>query len=1240
MRRFSTSSGRRSLVLVVATLCAALLLVASSLRVVHAVPPRVIVPHDSGVFHASPADSQLPTTAPYPVDGLIVRQMGTLAVGLPDVTMEKPKISSVAALATDAKYGLVAKFNNGGGLLIKMPVAALAHSTQMVDGKAQPFGLGLSLFYRFDEAKSQRVNGWLPLVSLGKLNQPWSLGVLLKSGVPVLARKHNDGTLFDLGAIAVGHQPTLRVDDGAWHHIVVNFSQAPNQTGCGGKPGATCAGRGWLRLHVDGAVLSEYLLTIGSDFRQVNIGSLSVTNGTYASQPNWLASPKTLLARGLIDDLMVYRRALTNAEISRLEARRRIGLVAQWPEFTPSLSGQTAATIPGAPGATQPSPLKGFKASTQPLFMAKKSASAPVAAGQFYGSGELQNSTWTFTSVIRPNGQKWFSQTAGWNYWAGIYRKGSFVYAACGTGKPGWAADTGKITAKTDIGYMPNDTDFHKVAWIQNGSTSEVFFNSSAKTLKCGELSGAFAAFYNRPKGTPATEPLADVARSLLFRRAMPVDELYATAFPGPIAWLNPTSVSKSALTSRSKSSLSAFWMANGKNPVKAPASGVLGEVSSASHSAALFCTSALSPAYAGGETRPFTIALRIKPIKVGSGIRDIPLAQRAVFGHPNLHDVDIRLVCDYGTVGCRVYLLTPGAKTGAQSGQWRVTRTLPWGKEATIVVSWPVTGIVATTDPAKSKLDVSPRVAINGVTENQTATNGTNHVIDLLPIWKKFGEHKRPATAGKSWMWRLGGDPSPHKLALLDVRVYPYAVQDVSSIGAKCAHLACGDTGRECAEANAANEGASGFCHQCDANHTPIAGFGAVERECRPKSGFYGACGQNSDCLSGACDVGTLRCKATNATKSQCVDYCSARGRRCDSAGGGTWRCGDCRSGYKRLPGYAVFSPVHPDVECTWNPTIKDGDLCSNSAQCMSALCRKDVSPGYNVKATQIDIYNKSTPVQSNWWPVFKHVARDPSKRIQKRCAIRDPSACTKQFRDYYQEPKPVYTPDCALTPANACGGKSCTPVPAYVCKDQCNSAYRERRWTLLSPQACEAVIANNLRLRPHAHSPRAKELKGDGVFKAVLASMKKNNFTINDVKTAFLRDTSNYDPNHDYAKLINAGVGRLLIAYASANQADKNKMAAKYGSFGRITDCTSAWAYNNPKANFVACEPKLQPLGAICPPPGESWAIKDEFCATNYCARDTKKCDYGNNPLLEPKPSAGNKDRQGKKDVKFGIV
>ncbi len=1217
--------------LVVAFLCA---------RPAAAVPPRVVVPQDANVFHASAVDAFLPNTPPYPVDGLIARHFGTFISGLPDVSLVSMDVNGYALAKADAERGYVAQFENKGRLRISLPVALVAKTTQMVDGKPQPFGLGVSLFYRFDQPPAQRVTGWMPLVSLGQLSQPWSLAVLLKSGVPVLARKNSDGTLFDLGAVAVGHQPTLRIDDGKWHHVVVNFIQEPNPNGCGGKSGAACAGRGWLRLHIDGVLTSEYLIDVGQDFRQLDLGSLAVTQGTYSGQANWQANPPTLLSRGLIDDLMAYRRPLTTAEMSRLVTRNRIGLVAQWPAFTPSLSGLTSAAIPGAPAAGQSSPTPGYKATSEPIFVAKKTPSSALMPGQLHESLDATGTSWTFAGVARSNGQKWLAQLHVSPGWVGIYASGNTLYAACGSGVPNWASDTA-TTAKVAVSYSTDATVWRRFAIIADGDKMQVLMDGQLTPLPCGPRSATFALHRVRATGTPASEPAADVARVLLFKRAVPVDELWATAFPGPIAWFDGTAAEGTSMSRRSKLSWSGLWLGKGGSSAQPPSDGIIGAKASASTTALVAAVGVLDPKIDGGAVRPFTVALRVKPIAGGTGMRDIPLMTRTVFGQPGIHDVDVRLVCDYGGSGCRVYMLTPGASPGAPSGQWRAERVLPWGQEATIVVSWPVTGLVASADPSKSTLDVSPRVAINGETQNQVASSGTQHVVNLLPVWKKYGNHLRPDPAGKFWVWLVGGDTGLDRLALLDVRIYPYAVQDVAAIGARCANLACGETGRLCAEADASNTGASGFCHGCDANHVAVAGYGYVERQCRPKAEFYGDCGQNADCQSGACDTSTLRCAATNATKEACTSFCSARGRTCAANAGGTWRCGECRGGYKRLPGYGVFSPTHPDLECTWNPTIEDGEPCSANEQCMSALCATQDRPKYKVYATEINIYDSSKPVQSDWWPVFKSVAVDPTAAKVKRCAIRDTTICSSKFLAHQAESAAVFTPDCALTPANACGvGKSCSPVPAYHCKDQCNTAYRERRWTVLSPQACNHVIADNLLLGANAQGPKAVVSHGLAMYQSVLTSMKRENFNLNDLRRAFLRESGNYNNNTDYGRLINAGVGRLLIAYAQANQTEKNAMKAQYGNFGRLADCATAAPYNNSAVNFVACEPKLQPIGAICPPPGESAAIKDDFCFTNYCARDTKKCDNGDNPLLEPRPSAGNQDRAGKKDVKFGIV
>ncbi len=1189
-----------------------------------AAPPRVLVPTESGAFHASPVDATLPVAPIYPRNGFVARQIGPFVSGIAGVGSKSIDFKGKASSLLDqGVHGL--RFNNGGRVRMTLPTAVMAPNTQMIDGKPQPFGMGLSFFYRFDKPSNQRVNGWLPLVSLGKIGAGWQVAVLLRNGIPVIARRHSNGTLFDLSSVAVGHAPTLRIDEGKRHHIVLNFSQTPNPNGCGGQQNAACAGLGWLRLVVDGVMHAEYLVDIDRDYRQIDIGSLDIYSGAYPTQTNWSANPKGLLARGVINDVMLYRRALTMREISQLSAMLRGGLVMQWPTAHPSLLGLQPVTVPGTPGSATPSPAKGFKATSDLLFFRK---GFNQAAGELSPTMTVGGTQWTYASTVRNNGQQWLAAVSTFGGMVGIVRKGNTVYGSCGK-------DWAKMTTSAWLG-VAKPTDWSRIAIIQDGSTTRFVHNGQVAKLSCGALSASWASYYARLKTAPASEPAADVANAMLFRRAVPLDELFATAFPGPRVWMRPNTTSSSVVPALAPNLSGGLWNVGGAK-TKAPVNGVIGADSKA---ATLLVSPSQSFLQADGkqpDVRPFTLSMRVKPIKGGTGVRDIRLARRAQLGNVNHFDVDVSLVCDYGGNGCWVYVLTPNGTPGKPSRQWKVDRLLNWNQEALINISWPAVGLVATSDPSKPKLDDAPRIAVNNVLENQLSETGTKHVFDLEKIWKKWGNHMQPTAAAMAptW-WQFGGHVSGDKLELQDVRVYPYAVQAVASIGARCDKKSCGETGQLCAEANGGNKGASAMCYGCATGQISVAGHGAVERECRAQVGFYQQCGNNKDCLSDKCDGNTWRCMASNATKGQCTKFCSDRGRRCDAHAGG-WRCGECRAGFKRLPAYGAFSAIHPDLECTWAPTIEDGDPCSSDAQCHSGKCGDVDVPRYIVGFNKIG----GGAINNGWQPVYNVAASAPEHKAVKkvkRCLARTPNYCNSKHL-HYQIEGTVYTPDCALAEPNTCGAtKDCKPVTAYRCKKQCTSN-RERRWTILNPATCSAMVEHGLRLRPFAGKPRGAELKGDGAWGQIRAAMTRTNFTLNDLKKAVLRETTNYSDKFDYGRLVNAGVGRVLYEYARANNTDKAKMRSQYGNFGRLIDCPSAAPYKNETYNTIKCEPKLQPRGANCPPPGEP-GVGHEWCVTNYCARDTKKCDNGDNPLLEPKPNAGNKDRQGKDDVKFGVV
>jgi len=161
----------------------------------------------------------------------------------------------------------------------------------------------------------------------------------------------------------------------------------------------------------------------------------------------------------------------------------------------------------------------------------------------------------------------------------------------------------------------------------------------------------------------------------------------------------------------------------------------------------------------------------------------------------------------------------------------------------------------------------------------------------------------------------------------------------------------------------------------------------------------------------------------------------------------------------------------------------------------------------------------------------------------------------------------------------------------------------------------------------------------------------------SMNDLKRLFIPDDPNpYRPS-DYNKLVDMGVGQLLIAYADADRIEKIAMMQKYGDFQPLAACagnpdiSNSTVYNN-QTNYMSCQPQLQANGARCPPLGSEQLTQpapfsgsaqftaNDFCRSGYCARDTKLCEDGFNPYTEIGAGAGNKSKKARGKVSFGLV
>jgi hypothetical protein len=169
----------------------------------------------------------------------------------------------------------------------------------------------------------QRIITWIRTSATGTEQVIASWGHTV-TGQKWMFRLQNTGELA-VGIWGAYIKTGTAINDGRWHHIaaVLPPTATPNVTG--------------IRLYVDGQLqtnttASASLAVDTALVDEVQIGAYRTANGS-----------RTSGFKGLIEDLRLYDRALTDAEIAWLA---RVGLVAHWPINDGQGTVQTLAINP------------------------------------------------------------------------------------------------------------------------------------------------------------------------------------------------------------------------------------------------------------------------------------------------------------------------------------------------------------------------------------------------------------------------------------------------------------------------------------------------------------------------------------------------------------------------------------------------------------------------------------------------------------------------------------------------------------------------------------------------------------------------------------------------------------------------------------------------------------------------------------------------------------------------------
>lgn len=1026
-------------------------------------------------------------------------------------------------------------------------------------------------------------------------------------------------------ALRIVYDPTTQAGENGRLSLFVDGHSAWNGWGSGKKPASAQSRsvklRGSMRI---GRVHNPESAYPGQS-NYVDLDKLKAKDAAaYGKWNTYLKqSPRWLNAVADIDDVRVYQGPLSRAELARLVMLRKRGVRLQVPDFD-----APRALLSWSDGATQSGamvPVEGFQTELKGLPLA--SSSAPVDVARIGASdinvekyhpgtvrGQLSHMrghtlvAWLKVPDEDVDLLKYTAKSGGWS-WTLRASKGRKLKVACGNGASGTA--THPASSKAWIAVSVSVTDAGKLTLTRNFQ--------EALLADCGALpesdDTATLKLLRPDKVSVAWLHVLDAARSL--------GQVNAIGSPGPVRHLRPPS-----LTDLSGLHDSA---ASGTTEISIPLADT-----------------------AAGETpraaeRPFTL-VETFTIPTSGAFNQWYFTRR---GDSTGFDADVAVQCDANHCATRLWARNPTDKNKVFN--WSPTTHFNRGVETRLAFTDALWRAGAKQPDGQIPYALQPIVALNGVL--LTTGGGYDNPV---------GAFDDPGYANNSLPSTVAGAiilTSPSTVS--DIRIYGYTLQSPERIGATCAELACEKTGRVCVAPAAGSHG-SAYCGGCDASHWKVGGVTGYEADCEPKLGFQQPCMFNGEC-KGACLGADLFKTSGSASKgglcaapdvATCEQTCHAAGRACvyvGYCGDQTVACGPCLDDFIPMDPWDkgddqsspwptsvcsssstfYYKVPDPNLTCQWKPTYDDGALyCQHDSQCKSGKC-KDVQ-------TQYRHYVKTAGIKNNT-PYAETAMR---VETQKVCGHTDKTECTTlPVRSVVASQEVVKPPD---------GSKAQT---VYFCSygeyGQCQPNY-ERRAQVLSWQACKTGAT----------------IFWGTQYARYQAFVAKSGLTVDRLRLAFLNQTGPQQTG-DIAKLIEAGVGPLLLRYAEADQATKQKMASQYGAFEPLALCEDDFADDTQQkwipevqtpdgkyvfikatpyhttaygwdANSHICAAKLQPNGASCPPKGEenSTVKPNRWCRSDYCRRDTHVCDVVEKAVSKLKGQGGNQSKKGEKAVAFGIV
>lgn len=1059
-------------------------------------------------------------------------------------------------------------------------------------------------------------------------------------------------------------------DGKGWHHIALTFHPFPGDT----KLGTTL-------LYVDGDLQGSRSDLPAPLVDQVVLGRGYVST-TSADLPYAVddAAPGNRAAAAMLDEVFVYDRALSGAEVRGLRDKASTGAIRTWPAVDTTRTVQeklwhsddnTSAAAISADNILASDAIDVRLATAQPSVSV-----SGTAFNQKFVDAELSEfKDFTLAAWVRiPGALSDLTDGALITvYDSGIPVAGITSDSSCSgatvTGFVGGAATTASTAAGACSHGLASDRWTFVALW-QKGGTQRVYIDGHFSSSVDG---GAQLLFTGAATSelVMQTAPGVDVAWVTLFDRGLGPNALQTQRMQGPAVWLDGGKYNGFGETDLRLRDFASFDNWNEAATISrratlwasktAPAQGSESAgpitLSSSTWEAITIPADGRLSAAPGGSAGPFTWSGHAK-------FTNLPevssrLIRRYRKDATNA-DFASRLMCKPASDGtshaCQVFVsaaTTAGTKTFA-SPEWIGNFTGQTVVDLDVVVSFDGNDVrVAIGSRLVAMKTAAPKPFLA-----QSGTYGAKLGLVHVPPYVTFDQFRMDAPdlteAVASVEWH-------------EVRIYPRALGDLELnrlTRRTCADLGCASANRGCLVGGDAGMAVCGPC-KTGAEASAVAG-GA----CLPPKAFLEVCGHSEECASGLCHQGRCRGLQGNEIKETCDATCDPLGRTCvkvDKVTGAVvklsnnyvWDCSATCREYFQPP---TENPT--TGQCSWHPVTPADQFCDNEDQCLSGICQRrtrvvyDVSGKLDRKVTGCsgcgDPYNVS-PKYDGWCvddpdgtKAWNDICLANAESEQRSFAVdlclpKDAQVCTRQHRDAIVD--------------KTSGEVSCS----QKCTEQLfnGKPLWKKSWSVMSPTACGTILKN----------AGMRDLLGLADAQKVLRS-KPTLKMLGELLLGYPAGTPVV--NADIAKLRKAGLGRELFRYISGKQSklldhtpiqlidclryyQQQKGATPYApevSFSyrwdrrfnfNLAPCSAGLdcetgppsPFYDPYVNKQICAPETFPNGTQCPPKGidAPEVDDDEWCDSGYCSRASGTCEDGG-ALWQDTQSAARNDKKAGND------